>query len=80
MAVLETVRAGVPVVTTGIDSNVKLIDNEPTGFLTTVDDIAGIGRRVEQLLTDRTPTTRVRDRAASMIATRWSGATIWCHF
>jgi len=71
-AVLESLQAGIAVVTTALDSNLEIIENQKNGYLVPVGDIQGTAEIVEMLLNDREHAKKIGAQAAVDIALNWN--------
>ncbi|HNP95391.1 MAG TPA: glycosyltransferase family 4 protein [Cyclobacteriaceae bacterium] len=71
-SVLESMQAGCAVITTGIDSNVELIQSGENGFLVSPGDSQEIIKIVEKLLANRQDAIEIGRRAAKDIGAQWN--------
>ncbi len=71
-AILETMFAGKPAVTTTIESNSELIESGRNGVLVPVGDVNATVQAVEELLTDPQKALSIGKRAAEDIRLSWS--------
>jgi len=75
LVILESLWAGVPVVTTDIESNSELIDHESSGLLIPPGDERALSEAVGRLLSDSQLRTRLGRHAARMTPRRWNWET-----
>lgn len=71
-AILETMFAGKPVVTTAIESNSELIESGRNGILVPVGDVNATVQAVEELLNDSQKALSMGKNAAEDIRQSWS--------
>ena len=71
-AVIESMLSRTPVITTAIDSNVELIINGASGYLTPVGDVDATAKAVEDILNDRQNVSRIGNEAYEQINSNWN--------
>ena len=72
MSVLETLYAGVPVITTRIESNEELVEEGETGLLIPPDSESALTRAIEGLLGDRDLLATMRTNAQPHTKAVWN--------
>ena len=72
LSTVETLYAGVPVVTTDVDSNGELVQHEQTGLLIPPDDVEALVAAIGRLLEDRTFLGQLQCGCASATEARWN--------
>jgi glycosyltransferase involved in cell wall biosynthesis len=72
IALLETLHAGVPVITTAIESNAEVVQHEENGLLIPPADEGALSSAIERLLQDATLLTRLRGNARHSMERRWN--------
>lgn len=72
MSILETLYAGVPVITTKIESNEELVKDAQNGFLIPADDKNALTCAIERLLVDRKLVERLRKGTRAIVTESWN--------
>jgi glycosyltransferase involved in cell wall biosynthesis len=72
LVIVETLAAGVPVITTDHRSNPEIVTDGITGILVPLDDVQSTITGIEMLLCDRAKAIEMGVAARADIATRWN--------
>lgn len=72
ISTIETLCAGVPVITTDVESNRELVHSEETGLLVPPNDANALAGAMGRLLDDRTLRERLQTNCAAMTRRQWN--------
>ena len=72
LAIVEAMAAGVPVVATASEGAREIIDDETSGRLVPIGDIASLARSIEELLNDEAARGRLAENARAIARERFS--------
>jgi glycosyltransferase involved in cell wall biosynthesis len=72
ISILETLYAGVPVITTSIESNSEVVHHERNGLLIPPGDEARLSSAIERLLNDTPLLTTLTQNARAITEERWN--------
>ena len=72
LVVVETLAAGVPIVTTNHRSNPELVKDGETGVLVQLGDVQATINAIEQMLENQEKALEMGNLAATDIADRWN--------
>ena len=72
LAIVEAMAAGVPVVSTLSEGAREIVDDNQTGRLVAVADVAGLATSIDELLSDPTERARLSENAQRAVRERFS--------
>jgi glycosyltransferase involved in cell wall biosynthesis len=72
LAIVEAMAAGVPVVATASEGAREIVDDNQTGRLITIGDVASLARAIDGLLNDRAERQRLAHNAKAVVRERFS--------
>lgn len=72
LVIVETLAAGVPIITTDHRSNPEIVQDGETGILVPLGDVDATTSAIDQLLTDQQKAATMGKRAKEDIASRWN--------
>lgn len=72
LVIVETLAAGVPIITTEHRSNPEIVQNGETGILVPLDDVEATVEAIDKLLADQDAAQEMGKRAKEDIASRWN--------
>ena len=72
LVIVETLAAGIPIITTDHRSNPEIVQDGVTGFLVPLDDVEATTAAIDGMLADRQGTLEMGRRAKEDIAKRWN--------
>ena len=72
LVIVETLAAGVPIITTDHRSNPEIVQNGETGILVPLGDVDATTEAIDRLLADPEAATVMGKRAKEDIASRWN--------
>jgi len=72
ISTIETLYAGVPVITTDVESNRELVQHEKTGLIIPPDDVEALVAAIRRLLEDRDLWQCLQSNCAAATKSRWN--------
>jgi glycosyltransferase involved in cell wall biosynthesis len=72
ISMIETLYAGVPVITTDVESNRELVRNEKTGLIVPPDDVEVLVAAIRRLLEEPDLRERLQSNCAAETKSRWN--------
>jgi glycosyltransferase involved in cell wall biosynthesis len=72
LVIVETLAAGIPIITTDHRSNPEIVQDGVTGFLVPLDDVEATTAAIDGMLADRQGALEMGRRAKEDIAKRWN--------